>query len=886
MPPTPASPTLAPARVGFAAQLAQHGERVALVVEHPEPGRARTVTYSELTSEVEAAASALSGELSGVKRLVLIALDRTLDAVATYLGTLAAGHVALLAPDQEAEVLRDLTSRYDPDVVAHRVNGHWTVTERRSASAHTLHPDLSVLVSTSGSTGSPKLVRLSAQNVQSNADAIAEALHITAEHRAVTTLPLTYSYGLSVLHSHLNVGASLLLTDRSVVDARFWDAVAHHHVTTLPGVPHTFELLDRVGFDGQQLPHLKHVTVAGGRLAPDRVRHYAQLGQRRGYDLHVMYGQTEATARISTLDPQIALTDPDAIGTPIPGGSIELVPVGIDNDQAAASEIVYRGPNVMLGYAESPADLALGRTVEALHTGDLGEQNLDGTFRIVGRRSRIAKVFGLRIDLDRVEHALAEQQIPASVVSDDTGLCVVAEGRVNAEHLADRTARTAGLPIHVVHARVVDQLPRLANGKLDRAEASNLCTPTTEPRAEPRAGEAASPSSASSPSVSAEQLAALYAQLLGRPDATVDDSFVALGGDSLSFVEVSVRLEARLGDLPADWHLRTPQQLASDATRHGRWTAQLDTGVALRAFAIIAIVGTHIGLFEVLGGAHILLGLAGYSMARFLLDARDDARRGPRILRSAARIAIPCAAWITLLALLSADYTWRNAVLMGTSLGPEEWGPAWHFWFVEALVLYLVVSAALFAIPAVDRFERLHPFVLPGVLVAVGLIVRFGAMPGLTDPRPSPAPAVYFFWFFALGWWAARATSTWQRLLVSAVVLVAVPGYWESIWREVAVVAGMLVLIWFRALRVPRVSVPALTRLAAASLAIYLTHWVVYPPLENTPWLALVVSLAAGVALYEVSRVAMNASKSRAFWSAYASPYSTRARSSRSPLPR
>ena len=337
MSPTPSSPTLAPVRVGIAARLADHGERVALVVAHPEPERVRTFTYTELATAVSAAEHSLNSTPSnsnpsgsGSRRLVLIALDRTVDAVTTYLAALTAGHVALLAPDQDAEAVRDLTARYDPDVVAQRVDGNWTVTERRPASVHCLHPDLAVLLSTSGSTGSPKLVRLSAQNVQSNADAITEALHITADHRAVTTLPLTYSYGLSVLHSHLNVGASLLLTDRSVVDARFWDAVAHHHVTTLPGVPHTFELLDRVGFDRQQLPHLRHLTVAGGRLAPDRVRHYAELGQRREYDLHVMYGQTEATARISTLDPHAALTHPDAIGTPIPGGSIELVPVDDD----------------------------------------------------------------------------------------------------------------------------------------------------------------------------------------------------------------------------------------------------------------------------------------------------------------------------------------------------------------------------------------------------------------------------------------------------------------------------------------------------------------------------------------------------------------------------
>jgi hypothetical protein len=219
-------------------------------------------------------------------------------------------------------------------------------------------------------------------------------------------------------------------------------------------------------------------------------------------------------------------------------------------------------------------------------------------------------------------------------------------------------------------------------------------------------------------------------------------------------------------------------------------------------------------------------------------------------------------------------------VLLGTAIGPDQWGPAWHFWFIEALVLYLLVSAALFAIPAFDRLERAHPFVVPAALVAAGLVVE------LIQPRPTPAPAVYFFWFFALGWWAARATSTWQRLAVSAVVLVAVPGFWDAPWREAAVVVGLLVLIWFRAVRVPRPAVPLLTRLAAASLAIYLTHWLVFPPLQDTPWLALATSLVVGVVAYEASRLAMNAAKSRSFWSAYAVAYDTSARSTRSPLPR
>ena len=531
----------------------------------------------------------------------------------------------------------------------------------------------------------------------------------------------------------------------------------------------------------------------------------------------------------------------------------------------------------MLGYAETREDLALGRSVDALLTGDLAVQNPDGTYRIVGRRSRIAKVFGLRIDLDRVEQRLANEGITASVLGEDAGLCVVAEGRVDADYLADRAARAAGLPIHVVHARVVGELPRLDNGKLDRSSGECQCT-SPSPRS--------APPESTSRVVTAEQLRSLYAQLLGRPDATPDESFVALGGDSLSFVEVSVRLESLLGQLPADWHQRTPRELAAmRPAKHGK-TAQLDTGVVLRALAILAIVGTHIGLFDLLGGAHVLLGLAGFSMARFLLDRGDPEPRAPKVLRSAMRIAIPSAVWIGLVALLTADYTWKNAVLMGTVLGPEQWGPSWHYWFIEALVLYLVVTAALLAIPRLDRLDRAHPFLVPGLLVAVGLVVRFGAMPGIAEPRPSPAPAVYFFWFFALGWWAARTTTTWQRVLVSGVILAALPGYWGSPIREGVVAIGLLVLTWCSTIRVPRITVPLLTKLASASLAIYLTHWLVFPPLQHLPLLALIVTLAVGVAVYEGARLAMKAAKSFSFCSAYASPYSTSARSARSPLPR
>ncbi|MEQ1785847.1 MAG: AMP-binding protein, partial [Acidimicrobiales bacterium] len=273
------------ARPSFAASLADHGSRLAIATG------STTLTYAELAERVDRVADAL-GE---ARRLVLLTGADELDAVVGYLAALRGGHPVLLAaPESDAHLAR-LIDAFDPDVLMTECTG-WQIDERRHGSAHELHPELALLLSTSGTTGLPRLVRLSRRNVESNATAIAEYLELTPSDRGATTLPMHYCYGLSIINSHLATGAGLVLTDCSVVDRCFWRAFHRHRVTGLAGVPHTFDLLDRVGFDTMTLPSLRYVTQAGGRLAPDRVQRYVELGERDGWDLFVMYGQTEATA--------------------------------------------------------------------------------------------------------------------------------------------------------------------------------------------------------------------------------------------------------------------------------------------------------------------------------------------------------------------------------------------------------------------------------------------------------------------------------------------------------------------------------------------------------------------------------------------------------------
>ena len=310
-------------------------------------------------------------------------------------------------------------------------------------------------MSTSGSTGSPKCVRLSRSNLSSNAVAIAEYLGLGPDDRAITSLPLHYCYGLSVLHSHLTVGAGVVMSEHSVVDRCFWSAVSEHGVTSIAAVPHSLELMDRSGTSScLGTPSLRRLTVAGGRTAPAVVQRYATLGERWGWDLVVMYGQTEATARMAYLPPQLARRHPGAIGVAIPGGSLELVQH--DGGDPDVGELVYRGPNVMMGYATTPSDLRRGSELDALRTGDLARRSEDGLFEIVGRSSRFAKLFGLRIDLDHLEDLLSDHGVRAWCVATDDALALLTTDGCPAR-VEELVAAETGLPRSAVH---VSRSPR------------------------------------------------------------------------------------------------------------------------------------------------------------------------------------------------------------------------------------------------------------------------------------------------------------------------------------------------------------------------------------------------------------------------------------------
>jgi acyl-CoA synthetase (AMP-forming)/AMP-acid ligase II len=424
---------------------------------HPEArlvvaGEAAGLGGDELVNRVTRTADALARLRPGP---LFCGMRSNLASVLRYLAAWHSGRpIALLDPDLSAGALAALAGRFKPAALlgfTHAADG--SPPARRDAPDP--HPDLAVLLATSGSTGNPKLVRLSRQAVLANAAAIASALSILPGEVAPTSLPLHYSYGLSVLNSHLVAGAAVMLTEAGLLERSFWTHLDAHRCTSLAAVPYQYEMLRRLRFDRADHPALTTLTQAGGRLSPELVAEFAGQCDR----FFVMYGQTEATARIAVLPPDRLADKPGSAGVAIPGGRLSI-------DEG---EVVYHGPNVMMGYAETAADLARGDDLGGvLRTGDLGRLDDDGFLHLTGRLKRIAKIFGVRISLDDVERLLRDSG-PVAATSGDDRVTVWAEGldAAGCVGLARRLGAELRLHWSGFDVRGVDRLPLLATGKVD-----------------------------------------------------------------------------------------------------------------------------------------------------------------------------------------------------------------------------------------------------------------------------------------------------------------------------------------------------------------------------------------------------------------------------------
>ena len=331
--------------------------------------------------------------------------------------------------------------------------------ERKTRISYQIFDNLSLLLSTSGSTGSQKFVRVSKKNLISNTKNICKYLQIKKNHRTITTLPPNYTYGLSILNTHIFMGASICLNKSSVMEKNFWKTSNKYKINNFGGVPFHFEILKKLKFSKKKIKSLQYITQAGGHLEKKTKKYFANDAKKNNYKFIVMYGQVEATSRISYL-PFEKLEDKfESVGISIAEGKINIHP--------ETHEIIYEGPNVTLGYAFSFRDLKKGDENNGkINTGDLGKFDSDGYLKIFGRKNRDIKIFGHRINLDEIENILKNKGFDCPCIGEDNKLIIFLKKNNNQTNISNYLRKKLKINSKIFKFIKIREYPLNTSGKI------------------------------------------------------------------------------------------------------------------------------------------------------------------------------------------------------------------------------------------------------------------------------------------------------------------------------------------------------------------------------------------------------------------------------------
>ena len=340
-----------------------------------------------------------------------------------------------------------------------------------------LNKNLSLLLSTSGSMGSIKFVKLSKNNLKHNTRSIINYLKINKKDSAITNLPISYSYMLSVINTHFEVGGSIVVSKYSLVEKKFWETLKNSKITSFNGVPYTYEMLSRIGLKNIKIKSLKYLTHAGGKLENDKLKEIIKFCKKNNLKFFSMYGQTEASPRISYLNPEFSKKKIGSIGKGIPGSKMYI----INNTGKkilkpfVEGEIICEGKNVFMGYSKDYNDLKNANEENyKLKTGDLGYFDKNGFFYITSRISRIAKIFGNRVDLGALESLMSQKSYKVACLSDNKIVFIFIEKKYNKTNLINTISKITNLNVNSFELIKLKYLPRTANKKISYNELKKI----------------------------------------------------------------------------------------------------------------------------------------------------------------------------------------------------------------------------------------------------------------------------------------------------------------------------------------------------------------------------------------------------------------------------
>ncbi|WP_165157655.1 AMP-binding protein [Parabacteroides sp. ZJ-118] len=409
------------------------------------------------------------------RSLFFILTKNNVGGVAWVMATILSGNVPLiLSANIEPQLLENLIDTYHPqyickpsDVTDGILGYKITATGEDKCE---MHSELSHLLPTSGSTGSPKLVRHKYDNIEAAGLNISTFFRLTEADRPLMVLPLHYTMGLSMVFSHLKVGATILITDLSMTDARFWKFIKEEKATSFTGVPFSYEILDKMRFTRMNLPDLTLLTQGGGKMPAELNLKFVEYCCDNGKRWVATYGQSEGTARMAWLPEEYALSKMGSIGIAVPNGKLSLRDAeGREiKESPATGEMCYAGRNVTMGYARCPEDLVLGDERNGfLSTGDIAYRDEDGFYYIKGRMSRFLKIFGNRVGLDECDRIVTTAvNCQCACTGNDNRLIIYLTDISKAVRAKAAIVEAVHLPANVIEVRIIEELPKNETGKI------------------------------------------------------------------------------------------------------------------------------------------------------------------------------------------------------------------------------------------------------------------------------------------------------------------------------------------------------------------------------------------------------------------------------------
>lgn len=725
--------------------------------------------------------------------------------------------------------------------------------------------DMVGILYTSGSTGDSKGVMLSHRNFVARAKCVSEYLNLTADDRILHLPHYSFGFGLDQLFNGFHVGACGVLHNY-VTPQALMKVLLEQRITGLAGVPTALVALTALDWPLEIREHLRTIAIAGGRMPEGATRSLRCLAPEA--NIYLMYGQTE-TLRSTFLAPSEIDRHPNSIGRTISVAKIHVVrPDGTLCEPNEPGELVQTGDTVALGYWNDPertaqvfrpAPSAAGsEPAMAVWSGDIVTRDEDGRLYYVGRRDDLIKTSGYRVSPTEIEDVLyasglVDAAAAVGVAHSELGQVVVAFVTTPGHVDLDRDSLFAYcrqqlpgymLPHQIIHR---DTLPLNANSKIDRRRlvleyGEQLHDTVLErPRAQPEMAGSGKPALMSraleflgirrrrSASVSE-----IFASAFNLKSVDDQKSFSSLGGDSLSYVDVSIGLEDYIGHVPENWENMSIHEL-EQIPRSNSSSTTIAPDVLLRAATILGVVAVHNRYSNLGGGPSLLFALSGWSFARFAWNG-DPGQVRRSIFGTMMKVVIPTMLLMLMFFLGDGIMHWSTLLFYDNlveAASPLFWEGSW---FVQVLFQILLFMGILAFIPGVSSFGEKRPYAFGLALTVGGFLLHYVIAKTVHSPILTFGNLPqYFLWQFALGWLILSSKSQIQRVVTLLILLgclgalTTIKGltsdYVLKFHAPYWLILGTLLLLWAPSVPLPRIMAAPIVTIAKSTLFIYLFHW-------------------------------------------------------------